>query len=846
MAAKHHVRRWAVRVTRARLRAAGSLAQPPKPGAYSAHAAMDAAPVREGAVVDERPQTGDADGRGVDAPSGLPEYGSGPVVSPLHGRRDNPDRLTRKPLVFWDRVKILLFLGSCFFVLLWAQAAGNRELDVVEAEQAAAATGIGQILLVLIVLEALRQIHFVLAEQVGEYNQLWVRAFARTERFSGRWSAWTRFRIARVVKWVVGLVLVSLVLSAISGLPPIVALFQVPAWFVQQLPMILQLVLYLFIAVAQFALIFWFLSRGGVDVYYPDDVKTRFDDVWGQDHVVERVRENVVFLEDPEAIESRGGYVPGGILLWGPPGTGKTLLAEAVAGETGKPYVFVDPGAFINMFFGVGVLKVKSLYRKLRKLSLRYGGVIVFFDEADTLGSRGGAVSQARREALEGSVPWGEAASMHACNGAHYVSASTQQLLAQTRFAEAQRQLFVPTGANGGGGMGGGMGTLQALLTEMSGLKKPRGFVNRVLRRTLGMRPKPPPKYRILHMMATNMPDALDPALLRPGRIDRIYRVGYPSKEGRIETFRNYLDRIAHEVTPEQVENLATIWPNATGAIIKDAVNEALVIAIRDGREVVTYRDLIKAKSMKDNGLPDGGSYVDRERHSIALHEACHAVAMYRLQHSHVIDTATIERRGDVGGFVAPVPLEEQMFKWRTDVEVDAMTFIASLAGERLFYDGDNTSGVGGDMRAATSLVTQHMLSAAMGDTMRSFGGFQAVTMGVPYEGETAKAVEDKLQELFARTQELLAGNRREVLAVAHALEAHKTLSGEDVVAVIEGTVGPLVDGRGYVDPAFVSELEDYHRRAVEAHKVAHERRPALPQLPVPVATAAARESSEG
>ncbi len=97
----------------------------------------------------------------------------------------------------------------------------------------------------------------------------------------------------------------------------------------------------------------------------------------------------MVFLEEPEEIEEKGGYVPGGILLWGPPGTGKTLMAEAVAGETGKPYVFVDPGAFINMFMGVGILKVKSLFRKLRKLALRYGGVIVFFDEADSLGSRG-------------------------------------------------------------------------------------------------------------------------------------------------------------------------------------------------------------------------------------------------------------------------------------------------------------------------------------------------------------------------------------------------------------------------------------------------------------------------
>lgn len=773
---------------------------------------------------------------------GLPEYGVGPVVSPTRARRDDPDELTRKPLVFWDRAKILVFLLVAFGVLIWAQLSSNPLMTLSDAERTVAQTGLGQILLVLVVVECLRQIHFLLAEHVSSYHRMWLRLFHRTERLTGRWSAWTRFRVARVVKWTTGIVLTAMVLSAVSGLPPIQAIFQVPTWFISQLPMILQLVLYLFIAVAQFGLIFWFLSRGGVDVYFPDDVKTRFSDVWGQDQVVERVRENVVFLENPEEIEEKGGYVPGGILLWGPPGTGKTLLAEAVAGETGKPYVFVDPGAFINMFFGVGVLKVKGLYRKLRKLSLRYGGVIVFFDEADTLGSRGGAVSQARRAALEGGVPLFEASAMPACNGEHFVSAGSRQLLADARFAEAQRQLFVPTGANGGGGMGGGMGTLQALLTEMSGLKKPRGFVNRVVRRTLGMRPKPPPKYRILHIMATNMPDALDPALLRPGRIDRIYRVGYPSKPGRVDTFQNYLDKIRHEVTPEQVENLATIWPQATGASIKDAVNEALVIAIRDGRDTVSYADLIKAKSLKENGLPDGGTYVDRERHSIALHEACHAVVMYRMQHSSVIDTATIERRGDVGGFVAPVPLEEQMFKWRSDVEVDVMTFLASLAGERMFYDGDNTSGVGGDMRAATSLVSQHLLGAAMGDTLRSFGGLSTVTEGVPYEGETAQAVEAKLRELYDRTSVVLHEHRRDVLAVAHALESHKTLSGEDVVAVIEGTEGPLVDGRGYLEPAFVADLEAYHERAVEAHKVSHERRPSLPDLPLPVAAARAAE----
>jgi SpoVK/Ycf46/Vps4 family AAA+-type ATPase len=109
----------------------------------------------------------------------------------------------------------------------------------------------------------------------------------------------------------------------------------------------------------------------------------------------------------------------------------------------------------------------------------------------------------------------------------------------------------------GGMGGGGGGGTLESLLAEISGLKKPRGFLNRVVRRALGMRPKPPPKYRILIMMATNMPQALDEALLRPGRIDRIYKVGYPSKAGRVRTYQGYFDKVQHVLTDEEIEKLA-------------------------------------------------------------------------------------------------------------------------------------------------------------------------------------------------------------------------------------------------------------------------------------------------
>lgn len=114
-------------------------------------------------------------------------------------------------------------------------------------------------------------------------------------------------------------------------------------------------------------------------------------------------------------------------------------------------------------------------------------------------------------------------------------------------------------------------------------------------------------------MMATNMPQALDEALLRPGRIDRIYRVGYPSTAGRIRTYEGYFDKVPHEGTTEEIDKLATITPYATGATIKDLVNEALIIAIREGREIISWRDIVRAKQLKDLGPSEDAEYIERE-----------------------------------------------------------------------------------------------------------------------------------------------------------------------------------------------------------------------------------------
>jgi len=745
-------------------------------------------------------------------------------------RPRDTDRKTRIHLTFYDRVKFLLLFGVVFFVLAWASMADNPLLSFSDAITRTAQ--VRSWLLVLVAVEVLRQLHFLLSELLAPYHGIWLRYFSFVDRIIHKLSDWNRYRLGRVIKWLLFVALLSVVLGAIYKETPIRALFFAPKALWSALPMLGQLLFAVFFVVIQFAAIFYFLSRGGVDTYFPDDIRTRFSDVWGQDHVLNRIRENLLFLESPELIEKHGGYVPGGILLWGPPGTGKTLMAESMAGETGKPFVFVDPGAFTNMFMGVGVLKVKSLFRKLRKLALRYGGVVVFFDEADSLGNRGISSPGAYKATIPNTV-FGTP-----CNGGNYLSEPGKSLITANALSSNQ---FVMGGAGGGGG-GGGMGTLQALLTELSGLKKPRGFLNRVVRRALGMRPKNPPKYRILVVMATNMPEALDEALLRPGRIDRMYRVGYPSKAGRIRTYEGYFAKVSHSLTAEEIDKLATITPYATGAIIKDTINEALIMAIRNGRTSITWTDVIKAKQLKDLGPAEDVEYIERERHAVAVHEACHGVMAYLVRQHMAIDLATIEKGSDYLGMVASIPPDDQFTRWRTEYEADILVSVASLAGERMFFDGDNSSGVSGDLESATTIASFMEGHWGMGSTISSHASNRRYEVGAP-GGNRGKddgtkdlrmalgdRIENNLTSLLAKAEEILKDNKFKVLALAHALETYKTISGDDVIAVMNGSSGPLVDGRPYLDQNNLDAIWKYHLAAVTAHQK-HER----PEVSIPV-----------
>jgi hypothetical protein len=167
-----------------------------------------------------------------------------------------------------------------------------------------------------------------------------------------------------------------------------------------------------------------------------------------------------------------------------------------------------------------------------------------------------------------------------------------------------------------------------------------------------------------------------------------------------------------------------------------------------------------------------------------------------------------------------------------------------------MFFDKDSSSGVSGDLESATTVASFMEGFWGMGTTVSSYSTAKRLEVGSPGGGRggtlkkgqdpeaqvrhaLADRIEDQLTTLLERTEVIIRENRNHVLALAHALETHKTLSGEDIVAVLEYKRGPLVDGTPYRDEAFLAELSDYHAAAARAHRNHSQERL---NLPVPAA----------
>ncbi|NOU76337.1 AAA family ATPase [Paenibacillus sp. LMG 31458] len=488
---------------------------------------------------------------------------------------------------------------------------------------------------------------------------------------------------------------------------------------------VMQLLFAIMFMIVQFVALFWFLARGRTYWILPGETGATWDDYRGNPEIVENAKRIVTLLKGVKEFKEMGGEAIRGLLLCGPPGTGKSYLAQVIANEAQVPFAYASAPSFQNMFFGVGNLKVMRLYKKTRKLAPVYGACIIFIDEIDAIG--------------------------------------------MSRQAGA--------GAGGGMfGMGGGSGLLNELLLQMDPPNIDNSKISKMLR-SLGLRRKKAERPAVLTVAATNLPDVLDPALLRPGRFDRQLGVDTPDYDGRVDVFQYYLRKVKRDstLTPEAAA-LDTV--GYSPAQIKHIVNESLVIAHQRGAQEASYEDFRAAMETYEWGLKQPlRSMRDDEKRNVAYHEAGHAVAQYLLKPHDRVWKVTIIRRGGALGLAATKPTHERYNRSDSEILAEIQVCLAARAVEEV-YLGKKLNGVTSDLQQATELAGAYLGMVGMGDELFSW-------LATGSRADALKALRPKINELLMdqmlQVKNLVREHVDFVHAIASELLKQGDLTGEEI-----------------------------------------------------------------
>ncbi|MEO8609876.1 MAG: AAA family ATPase [Chloroflexota bacterium] len=527
--------------------------------------------------------------------------------------------------------------------------------------------------------------------------------------------------------------------------------------FLKVMGTMVQIGLFLSIGILQFVAIFWFMGRSRMYTVMPGAEGVNFDDYRGQPELLEQAQQMVTLLRGVKAFEGSGGEPLNGLLLEGPPGTGKTWLAKAISTEAGVPFFYVDTSSLQGMFMGTSTLKVSGMYNKARKAAKMYGAAVIFLDEIDSVGARGG-VSQV-----------GGAGGMGGMGG-----------------------MF--------GGMGGGdMGILSTLLIEMSGFGQEHGWRSRWrtwFYKTLLRRDPPKIPKRVLTIGATNRISALDPALLRPGRFDKKIRVEVPDMAGRREIFSYYLSKMAHDESMDPAI-LATETPGYSPADIKYLLNDSLRHGLFNGRTYVTYEDFRMAQPEHEMGLRSPLKHIAPEaRKRLAYYHAGKAVAIRLFQPDFRIARITIVRQGQAFGHIWAYPAREayqgMMTKkqWLNRLKVA----VAGKASEIEFAGLANQSmmvmmgrrGGGGDFDTIRSILNAMALAGMFGPLGGSLGRAQDAAqagsnaLAAPNPA-MAKAMDEMFQSIMVETRKALREHGHIVEALVKLLLEKEELLADEV-----------------------------------------------------------------
>ena len=335
-------------------------------------------------------------------------------------------------------------------------------------------------------------------------------------------------------------------------------------------------------------------------------------------------------------------------------------------------------------------------------------------------------------------------------------------------------------GRKRGSGLGGGHDekeqTLNQLLVEMDGFAKNEG---------------------VIVLAATNRPDILDPALLRPGRFDRQIHVGRPDVKGREDILKVHAKNKRLDDSVD-LKTIARVTPGFTGADLSNLLNEAAILAARSNRPVLTMEDLNEAM-MKISAGPEKRSRVlnRKDLKETAIHEAGHAIAMYHLPTQDRVLTITIVPRGQSLGATWHVPRDDSANLTRNQMYEEIVSLLGGRVAEAL-YLGDISVGASNDIDRATQLARDMVARYGMCEKLGtvSYLGGGEVFIGRDYQ--TTKSYSEKfagsideevkllIDKAYAHCRQILSENEEKLQQVVAFLLENETMTGAQFEACME------------------------------------------------------------